>query len=161
MAMLAQIYRTTKNLPDRIQAICWAQFWSWIGWFPFLFYSSTWVGETYMRYDAPQHVKDSKDTLGDIGRIGSMSLIVFSLVTFIGSISLPWLVRSPEDDEKPGFTPRPPASLAPLMGLIPKSKPSLLTSWTAGHLIFAVTMIFAPFVASLKSATLLVALCGV
>lgn len=28
---LAQIIRTTKNLPSRIQAICWVQFWSWIG----------------------------------------------------------------------------------------------------------------------------------
>lgn len=158
--MLTQILNTTRRLPMRIQAICWAQFWSWIGWFPFLFYSSTWVGETYLRYDAPPELKQSTDTLGDIGRIGSLALIVFSVVTFIGSVSLPWLVDSPDDDEKPDFTPRPPASLAPFVIQMSKRKPSLLTAWTAGHLIFACTMVFAPFVASLRSATVLVALCG-
>ncbi|MCJ1300362.1 hypothetical protein MMC08_003159, partial [Hypocenomyce scalaris] len=43
-------------------------------WFPFLFYSTTWVGETYFRYDAPKTAQESPDTLGDIGRIGSLSL---------------------------------------------------------------------------------------
>ena len=90
-----------------------------------------------------------------------MSLIVFSLVTFAGSVSLPWLVRSPEDDEKPGFTPRPPPRIAPFLHTLLRNKPSLLGAWTAGHLIFAATMVFAPFVASLRSATFLVAICGI
>ena len=29
--MISQILRTTLHLPPRIQAICWIQFWSWIG----------------------------------------------------------------------------------------------------------------------------------
>ena len=29
--VILQIFRTTMNLPRRIQAICWVQFWSWIG----------------------------------------------------------------------------------------------------------------------------------
>lgn len=28
---LRTIFQTTMNLPDRIQAICWVQFWAWIG----------------------------------------------------------------------------------------------------------------------------------
>ena len=28
---LSTIVKTTMNLPDRIQAICWVQFWAWIG----------------------------------------------------------------------------------------------------------------------------------
>jgi len=159
LTTIMQIYTTTRNLPNRIQAICWIQFWSWIGWFPFLFYSTTWVGEIYLRYDAPAEVKESKDVLGNIGRIGSTALIIFSIVTFVGSLVLPLLVKSPED-EQPGFTPRPPASIAPLVQGVSKRKPSLLTAWTISHLIFASSMVFAPFVASLHSATLLVAICG-
>ncbi|KAG9661590.1 SUC2 like protein, partial [Aureobasidium melanogenum] len=160
VAVLAQIMKTTRNLPSRIQMICWIQFWSWIGWFPFLFYSTTWVGEIYLRYDAPPEIKQSKDPLSDIGRVGSMSLIVFSIVTFIGSIALPWMVKSPEDD-KPDFTPRPPASIAPIVKTVVERKPSLLTAWTVAHLIFAGSMIFAPFVTSLRFATTLVAVCGI
>ncbi|KAI5212517.1 sucrose transport protein [Aureobasidium subglaciale] len=160
VAVLVQIFKTTKNLPKRIQMICWIQFWSWIGWFPFLFYSTTWVGEIYLRYDASPEVKESKDPLSDIGRVGSMSLIVFSIVTFIGSITLPWMVKSPED-EKPEFTPRPPASIAPIVKTVVERKPSLLTAWTVSHLIFAGSMVFAPFVTSLRFATVLVAVCGI
>ena len=29
--MLTKIYKTTMHLPNRIQAICWVQFWAWIG----------------------------------------------------------------------------------------------------------------------------------
>lgn len=113
-----------------------------------------------MRYDAPHEVKESKDMLGNIGRIGSMSLIIFSIVTFAGSMILPWLIKSPEDDMKPEFTPRPPASIAPIIKQVSGHKMSLLTAWTISHFIFAGAMMFAPFVKSLHSATLIVAVCG-
>jgi hypothetical protein len=29
--VLSQLFKTTFELPPRIQAICWAQFWAWIG----------------------------------------------------------------------------------------------------------------------------------
>ncbi|KAK4996852.1 hypothetical protein LTR66_003639 [Elasticomyces elasticus] len=160
-SMVGQIFTTATHLPSRIRAICWIQFWAWIGWFPFLFYSSTWVGEIYIRFDAPQEVRDHPDTLGNIGRVGSQALIAFSVMTFIGSFVLPWIVQSPEDDEKPAFTPRPPASIAPFVTQVANNKPSLLTAWTVSHLVFTASMVFAPFVASLRSATLLVAFCGI
>ena len=173
--MVTQILKTTLHLPNRIQAICWVQFWAWIGrydfmqcsmcadylsgWFPFLFYSTTWVGEIWMRYSGPLAAQNSTDTLGDIGRIGSLSLVVFSVITFAGSILLPWVVKSPED-EKPGFTPRPPPSIALLVRFVNQYKPDLLTAWMLGHLIFAGAMSLAPFVSSVRFATLLVSICG-
>jgi solute carrier family 45 protein 1/2/4 len=155
--IMRQIIKTTMHLPPRIQAICWAQFWSWIGWFPFLFYSSTWVGETYFRYDAPHDVKESKDALGDIGRIGSMALVVFSMVTFSGAFLLPLLVHSPDEEE---FTPRPPNSIAKVLVKASKYKPSLLNSWFFGQFMFSGSMILAPFAASFRFATAIVAFCG-
>jgi solute carrier family 45, member 1/2/4 len=152
-----QIWSTLLHLPPRIQAICWAQFWSWIGWFPFLFYSTTWVGETYFRYDVPEDAKDTKDALGDIGRIGSTSLVIYSCITFLGAWLLPLVVQSPEDDS---FTHRPPQRLAPYLERLNKLKPDLLTTWICGHLIFAASMSLAPFAASFRFATFLVALCG-
>ena len=39
--MISKILKTTMHLPDRIQAICWVQFWAWIGnLLPFLSTSS-------------------------------------------------------------------------------------------------------------------------
>lgn len=155
--IFTQIFKATMELPPRIQAICWAQFWSWIGWFPFLFYSTTWVGETYFRYDATHDVKGSKDALGDVGRIGSSALVIFSLVTFVGAFLLPSLVKSPDEGS---FTARPPASIATIVTKFSKYKPDLLTAWIAGHLMFAGAMGLAPFAASFRFATILVAFCG-
>ncbi|OAF58620.1 hypothetical protein VC83_05044 [Pseudogymnoascus destructans] len=155
--VVRKIIKTIMHLPPRIQAICWAQFWAWIGWFPFLFYGSTWVGETYFRYDAPVDVKQSEDALGDVGRMGSMALVVFSMVTFAGAFLLPFFVRSPEEDN---FTPRPPSSIAKLVKLVTKHKPDLLTAWFIGHFMFAGAMILAPLASSFRFATALVAFCG-
>lgn len=158
--VLHHIYHTFRNVPDRIQAICMVQFYSWIGWFPFLFYGSTWVGEIYLRHDAPS-TTDS-NALNDVGRHGSMSMIVWSTISFGASIVLPWLVQSPDDDEsKRGYTARPPQSMEGVLKDVPRVKPTLLAAWAAGNLLFAVAMLFAPMVQSVTFATVLVALCGI
>lgn len=90
-----------------------------------------------------------------------MALIAFSIITFVMSVLLPFFVRSPEDEKSPDFTPRPPKSMASLVTGIEKYKPSLLTAWTISHCIFASSMIMAPFVQSLRSATIIIAVCGV
>ncbi|KAF4972210.1 hypothetical protein FZEAL_9638 [Fusarium zealandicum] len=153
-----QISSTLLNLPPRIQAICWAQFWAWIGWFPFLFYSTTWVGETYFRYDVPADARKAEDTLGAIGRIGSTALVIYSFITFAGAWVLPMLVRSPEDTS---FTHRPPQAIVGCATRFSKVKPDLLTAWMVGHLMFAGAMSLAPFAASFRFATVLVCLCGI
>ncbi|KAL9011691.1 MAG: hypothetical protein Q9173_003485 [Seirophora scorigena] len=135
-----------------------------LGWFPFLFYSTTWVGETYFRYTPEASIADSTDPLGDIGRIGSLSLLIFSIVTFIGSVLLPFVVRAPDDDAKPrqrSFTPRSSPANAPLANLMSDAKPDLLTAWMLSHIIFAGAMFLAPFVRSLHMATVLVSICGI
>lgn len=156
--IVSHIFHAATTLPPRIQAICNIQLWSGIGWFPFMFYSTTFVGEIYFRYDAPQDFKQSKDTLGEIGRIGSFSLVLFSLVTFIGALIIPLFVKSPDEEN---FTARPPASIAKVVTKVSKYKPDLLTAWIYGHLLFSSAMILAPIAHSFRFATFLVTLCGV
>ncbi|THC98002.1 hypothetical protein EYZ11_002504 [Aspergillus tanneri] len=160
LQVLSQLFKTTMDLPPRIQAICWAQFWAWIGWFPFLFYSTTWVGETYFRYEVPKDEIKQDDMLGEVGRVGSLSLVVFSSITFISSILLPFCVQSP-DSKRSRFTPRPPPGMAAFLKKVVTFRPDLQTTWLISHLMFATTMIFAPLGRSRAFATLLVALCGV
>jgi solute carrier family 45 protein 1/2/4 len=127
-----------------------------LGWFPFLFYSTTWVGETYFRYQNPESATQSTDTLGDVG----LSLVIFSSITLLSSVFLPFGIRSP-DNRKPGFTPRPPPGLAALLKKIKAVRPDLQTAWFIAHFMFAATMIFAPLARSVGVATFLVAMCGV
>jgi solute carrier family 45, member 1/2/4 len=58
------------------------------------------------------------------------------------------------------FTHRPPARLARLIEFLNKVKPDLLTAWIASHVLFAAAMSLAPFAASFRFATALVAICG-
>lgn len=137
------------------------QFWSWIGYFPFLFYGPSWVGEIYFGYEAPPH--RSLDRTGEIGKIGSTALIIFSIVTFIASVALPVLVKAP-DEAKSTFTARPPSILAPLapaLEFMRKRKPTLITAWFFSHFVFAFAMSMAPFVKSVHLASTLIALCGI
>lgn len=164
-SVLSTLLHRTIHLPTRIQAICWVQFWSWIGWFPFLFYSSTWVGETYYRYEhppPPSGSKDDHDALGNIGRLGSVALVIFSFITFGSSILLPYLIHSPNNSATSKFTPRPPSFLPLLLlSYLPTRKPSLITSWQISNLVFASIFIFAPFIRSVGAATFLIALAGI
>lgn len=155
--IIKEIYATARQLPPRIQALCNIQLWSWIGWFPFHFYGTTFVGEIYFRYDAPQDVKLSSDALGDIGRIGSLALVLFSSVNLMGALILPQFIKSPNKEE---FTHRPPALIAGLVERINKYKPDLLTAWICSQMLFISTMIFTPFARSFQFATFLIALCG-
>lgn len=157
--LLTQIWTMALNLPENISAICWVQFWCWIGWFPFLFYSTTWLGEVYLRFNAPADVRDHPDSLGQIGRVGSTALIVFSIVTFASSVIIPWFIDGP-NEEPNAFTPRPPESIAWIIMEIQKYKPNLVSAWSYSHIIFAGSMFAAPWVTSLRAATTIVALCG-
>ncbi|KIV90066.1 hypothetical protein, variant [Exophiala mesophila] len=165
--VLKSLLRRTLNLPPRIQAICWVQFWNWVGWFPFLFYSSTFVGEIYYRYEHPPPEpgsKDDHDALGNIGRLGSMALVIFSLITFCSSVLLPYLIQSPVSSSEK-FTPRPPPaftqSIQTLVVKLSSLQPDLTTAWMLSNLFFAFITIFAPWLRSLHAATALVALCGI
>jgi solute carrier family 45, member 1/2/4 len=153
------VYRTL-NLPSRIQAICWVQFWSWIGWFPFLFYSPTWVGETYYRYEHPtpppissSPTEGSYGALGNVGRLGSLALVLFSVITFTSSILLPHVVRSSQS-----FLSKATQSLLTRAANL---QPDLVTAWLVSNFCFAAIMVWAPAVCSLAFAATLVALTGV
>ncbi|KAI3108759.1 hypothetical protein CBS147331_5551 [Penicillium roqueforti] len=159
--VLSQLFKTTFELPPRIQAICWAQFWAWIGWFPFLFYSTTWVGETYFRYEVPKDdMAKATDMLGEVGRVGSLSLTVFSSITVLSSVLLPFCIMQP-DSKRIRFTARPPPKVAAVLKAISAIRPDLQTAWLISHVMFAATMIFAPLAHSRAFATFLVAVCGI
>jgi solute carrier family 45 protein 1/2/4 len=89
-----------------------------------------------------------------------MALVGFSIVTFIMSVLLPWVVQSPEGEGAPAFTVRAPAGISSLASKAEKYRPSLLTAWMLSHGVFAASMILAPFVQSLRSATLIIGVCG-
>ena len=167
--VLTTLWARMRDLPPRIQAICRVQFWSWIGWFPFLFYGSTWVGETYFRYEYNE-ARDGpiEDVLGQVGRLGSTALVLYSFVTFGASLALPNLVqpaKSARRLEESKLVGRPPSTFLGSVRAVLKDlaavRPRLVSAWIFSELFFAAVFMWAPFVRSLWFASLTVALAGI
>ncbi|KAI9791045.1 MAG: hypothetical protein M1833_001706, partial [Piccolia ochrophora] len=155
LTLFSTIWTTARHLPRRIEAVCWITFWSWIG------YGTTWVGETYYRENEEnaRKLQSSKDILGDIARKGSLALVLFSLLAFAASVTLPWLVESPEDGEHLGrgnaITPsKRSRNWRPY-------QPHIQTAWALSQLVFSCAMILTPCSRSYDFATILVTVCGI
>ncbi|KAF9428507.1 hypothetical protein BGZ94_002136 [Podila epigama] len=101
------IFRSIRYLPTRIQHLCNVQFFAWMGWFPFLFYSSTYIAEIYTReqldHEEPTgptgpSAPDEAASVQDAAvRAGSFCLLIYSIVSLIASLLLP-IVVSPASE---------------------------------------------------------------
>lgn len=118
----------------------------------------------YQRYDpksATIQKGTSKDAVGDIARIGSQALVIFSIVSLVGSVVMPWVVVPPPSDSANRKPPPDNKILGEIVRRIKPYRPTLGTAWLASHLLFAFASFYAVFVSTLAGATVLVALCGV
>lgn len=162
LAIFKTIWSTMFNLPSNISAICVILFWAWIGWFPFQVYSTTFVGEVLKRYDTGMrsHLDSAEDQLGAITRVGSMALVLFSCMSLVASVGLPWVIVSPDSDDlhKPG---RAKGIWQKCLDALEPYKPDLTTTWIWGHFSFGVLMLMTLFASTVSFATLLVTLSGV
>ncbi|QDS70150.1 hypothetical protein FKW77_005863 [Venturia effusa] len=81
-----------RRLPPQIMRICEA----WIGWFPFLFYTTTYIAEMYVDpiYEAnPNLSREEADKIWEAGtRRGTFALLLFAIVTFTSSVLLPFII---------------------------------------------------------------------
>lgn len=128
-----------------------------------LVYGATWAGETYYRQssEAQKELQNSTDVVGDIARKGSLALVLFSFISFAGSVMLPWVVESPDSEDDP-LTPAKevPEAVGWAMNLVRRYRLDITTAWGISQLGFATSMILAPFSSSFQFATTLIALCG-
>ncbi|KAF9908451.1 hypothetical protein EC991_009804 [Linnemannia zychae] len=146
---IGNIWRAFRTLPGEIQRICNVQFFAWMGWFPFLFYSTTWVGEILHRYDHSHDDEGGNPSYpGDdptvTERAGSFALLCWAGIAVFSGILIPKL--TPQE-----------------IGLErwPKNPFTLRNLWTMSLIWFAVCMGASWFVDDLWAATAVIALCGV
>ncbi|KAK4961126.1 hypothetical protein LTR10_001616 [Elasticomyces elasticus] len=117
VAFFKNLFRSIRKLPTQISRVCQVQFVAWIGWFPFLFYITTYIGEIYTEpfFEANPHMSEAEtDILWEQGtRLGTRALLIYALTTFSASVVLPFLVassyKSPEvEAARTPMTPAPP-----------------------------------------------------
>lgn len=90
------VFASVRHLPVQIKRVCMVQIFAWIGWFPFLFYITTYVGHLYAnpRFEANPDMSEKEiNEVFKIGtRKGTYALFVYSITSLIASVALPCMV---------------------------------------------------------------------
>ncbi|ORX56855.1 MFS general substrate transporter [Hesseltinella vesiculosa] len=129
--IIRYIIRCIRNLPMSMQRLCQVQFFAWMGWFPFLFYSSTWVAGLYYQ----EHGRHDDSDWEQGTRAGSFALLMYAITSAIAGTVLPSLTYR---------------------GLV-----SLETIFGLSHVVFGASLIGAYWVRSVTAATVIISLLGV
>lgn len=138
------------------------QFFAWIGWFPFLFYSTTWVAEIYSNTQLSTS-DPTGDTVGQATRAGSFAFLVYSIVSLSSSFLIPLLVSSLDGDEEQHIV-KLINGIQINFNFLNHLKLPFLTlplSWTISHFIFCACMLSTYFVANVSAAAIVIGLCGI
>lgn len=128
LAFFKQVFKSLRRLPPQIRTVCEVQFFAWIGWFPFLFYITTYIGQLCkfslffvssseiltsmasnvpLSLDANPYFEENPNMTNDeinkvmehATRIGTFSLLIFAITSFASNIFLPMIVASSKATE--------------------------------------------------------------
>jgi len=111
-----QIFSSMRRMPPQIRKVCEVQFFNWIGWFPFLFYITTYIGQLEVNPIFEEHPNLSDEDINrhweQATRVGSFALLIFAITSFSTNLLVPLIVapsyRPPPPQQKPARTPRTP-----------------------------------------------------
>ncbi|GKT98674.1 alpha-glucoside permease [Fusarium langsethiae] len=169
------IFKSIKRLPPQIKRVCEVQFCAWVGFFPLLFYTSSYIGEIYVEpyLEANPHMPPEQlnKLYEQATRIGTFALLINSVVSLLTNVFLPFFIAPTYDSQPvtnvPGETPA-----AGYYDEDEDEKPSWLDklaipgltlkrAWFLSLLLFAGCMFATLFVRTVKAATVLVGLVGI
>ncbi|KAJ7044476.1 hypothetical protein C8F04DRAFT_941814 [Mycena alexandri] len=159
------------NLPRPIRRVCYVQLFAFMGWFPFLFYATTYMGQVM----AHQIGKEPDPELAT--RTGELAMLIYSIVAVVSGTVLPHLANRDrrlmahqgDDDED--------AELTRIKNTVRQWKaeaarhgrplrlpvmPFLLRNiWTGALLLFTVLTMSTFFITTVVQATIFISLIGI
>lgn len=89
-----QVWHSIQRLPAPIRTVCKIQFFNWMGWFPFLFYITTYIGQLYVnpRLSPDMSPEEVNQLWGKATRIGTFALLIEAVVSLSANVLLPFLI---------------------------------------------------------------------
>ncbi|KAG0652014.1 General alpha-glucoside permease [Hyphodiscus hymeniophilus] len=169
ISFFKQVFSSIRQLPPQTRKVCEVQFMAWIGFFPQLFYSSSFVGDIYVQ---PYLEKNRNMTPAEIDelyekatRVGSFALLVYAITSLATNVLLPFFIAPTYDapssaaseGSQKSYTTRIDRMLDKLV--IPWL--TLRRAWLCSHVIFASCMFSTLIVRSVGGATALIGIVGV
>ncbi|KAI9328691.1 hypothetical protein DFJ73DRAFT_665208 [Zopfochytrium polystomum] len=145
LSPLIVIFNALRRLPRPLQSICNVQFFGWLGWFPFLFYASSWVGSRLP--PSPKPLDDATEA----ARAGAFALLLNSILSLLATMLIPLGLSKAKGVMGLKF---------PYMDLWNRIF-SISGVWTLSLLMFGGLMLLTLGKPGLAGATAIVALCGI
>ncbi|KAJ5966283.1 Sucrose transporter [Penicillium waksmanii] len=96
VSFFRHVFKSIRDLPPQISQICKVQVAAWVGWFPFLYYSTTYIGQLYVNPIFADHPNMSEAEIDraweEATRMGTFALLVYAIISFLANILLPLFV---------------------------------------------------------------------
>lgn len=158
------LFKSIKRLPPQIKRVCQVQFFGWVGFFPLLFYTSSYIGEIYVQpflEENPHMSPEEIDKLYEHAtRIGSFALLVNSIVSLLTNVFLPFFV-APTYDNHPVLDNSDPSTKKSFLDRLRIPGLTLRRAWFGSLILFAIVMVCTFFVKSVNAATALIGIAGI
>lgn len=173
LTFFRKLFMSIRRLPPQTKKVCIVQFCAWVGFFPMLFYTSSYIGEIYVQpylEENPNMTPEELDTLYEKAtRVGTFALLIFAITSLATNVFLPFFIAPTYDNV--------PVSEAPGEGsavtirdygekkswtdclIIPGL--TLRRAWMASQLLFTVSMLCTVLVRTVTAATILIGLVGI
>lgn len=136
--------RAIRKLSPQTRLACAIEFFAWIGYFPMLFYGSTYVGTLY-KLENP----DDGNSEAAVRR-GSTALLLHAIVSLVANFLLPYLL-----------TVRLPVDAALYSRFLHRYLTTVNGLWITGHVIFLTAMVSTFFISTCNQATAFITILGI
>lgn len=168
------IFKSIRRLPPQVLKVCQVQFCAWAGFFPLLFYTSSYIGEIYVEpylQENPHMTPAELDKLYEQAtRIGTFALLINSIVSLLTNLFMPFFI-APTYDTQPLVTQARGETSAPFT-LDKESQRTFLDrlripgftlkrAWFGSLILFSFAMFCTVLVRSVEAATALIGLAGI
>lgn len=158
--------RSIRRLPPQTRRVCRVQFFAWIGFFPLLFYSSSYIAEIYVQpflRAKPDMSRDEVEALyQQATRIGTFALLINAIVSLSTNVFLPLFVTPSLDSHRvpTGDGPKPDQD-GDLTRRLRIPGLTVKRAWIGSLVLFAVVMFCCPLVETVEAATALIGAAGI
>lgn len=174
-----ETFKAAVRMPEQIRKICIAQFFNWLGWFGFLFYVTTYIGQLKLNPYFVEHpdlpADEVEDVWEDATRYATFALLIFAIVSFAASMLLPIIVTRTYSISSIDSALQPLDKLklienadstmpARLKAFLSKAQISWLTlrrAWLLSHIFYALLMFATFLVRDHVGATIITAFVGI
>ncbi|KAI1376781.1 major facilitator superfamily domain-containing protein [Hypoxylon crocopeplum] len=173
-SFFVKIFASIKRLPPQVSKVCIVQFAAWIGFFPMLFYTSSYIGEIYVEPFLEENPHMTPEELDDLyeraTRVGTFALLIFAITSLATNVLLPFFI-DPTYDNNPVVGNAPGEAPAVLGSHLSDGKSflsrliipgfTLRRAWLLSEFLFAGSMFCTVLVRTVEAATVLIGLIGI